>query len=162
MAKKFMKNLMVMMLMELIIFETVEVQANDLLPLSFYKSSHPRPLHARELRSGQNEPEPTEGPLLRCLETKVDECKAKHDIESTKFMTCIIGHFIKCFSEHQRRREGRDKEVFDLGKMCMELCFSDPAPTIQSAICLLRCYEKHIKPLKFKVCLKFPNYYLLF
>lgn len=139
MAKKFMKELMVMVLIELIIFKLVKVQANDLQPL--------RLLRSREPKSGENEPQP---PLLRCLENKINKCKTKYVLESNQFMGCMIHHFYLCFLKHSTHRKGRDKIIFYLRKKCMGLCFDEPIPTIPRAICLLECYEKLIKPLTFK------------
>jgi hypothetical protein len=139
MAKKCLRELMVVGVVVLIIPLVFIVQANDLSSRSLFTSSlhvrllHPRP-HAKSARS-----------LYHCLEMTLEKCKETHEPESLEFKECIIRNFFQCIYKHRKYLEGTEA-IYTNAIMCIEKCFpKSKAFHVNGATCLLECFEEHIK-----------------
>lgn len=133
-----MRKLMIVVLMELIMLNLCEVQANDImsssLPMGF-----PHPSQLDGFRS-----------LLHdCLDKDIEECKKKKRKPGWKFIdyeNCIIKSFYRCIWVNDNRIKSSDIELYEIVKECLDKY--DKFGLHKSGTKLLKCYKVELKKLK--------------
>jgi hypothetical protein len=94
MAKKYMKNLM-LVIMELSIFIPMEVQANDYVPDFLYRTSLPiHHFHPSQLDTLNGH-----SSLFRCIMRAIESC---HRRPNSEYLDCIELKFVACVDEASR------------------------------------------------------------
>ena len=123
MAWKYIKIFIVVM-MELFIL-TLKLQANDLAPTTFSRSTLPiRYLHSSKPAEVQGD----QDPLTKCLENGIKDCE-----------NCIFKIFTDCL----KRVKIGQKWPRRISR-CLTKCQQHKHRT-EVVTCYIRCYEKHVK-----------------
>jgi hypothetical protein len=140
MARKYIRKFMVVMMELLLIVIHFEVQANDIAPISFYRSSIRIPIPCPSKLDNL-----AQGSYSICLRNRIKKCGAWRQIQieghgNFEYVMCIGKSFIHCL-EYIKIPD--DPTMVSIVEYCIHKCLDNHKEKRLLGACLLECVDEH-------------------